>query len=137
MQDYLAHAFTPEKQRAELEHPDRAAWVAEDENGTLVGYTFMLVGSTTEGVQGRKPAEVERIYADQPMHGTGLGKRLMETCVEHATRSGCDVLWLAVWEQNPRAIAFYERQGFTRVGAKTFQLGDDLQRDYVMSRPLA
>ena len=137
MQDYLVHAFTPQKQRAELEHPDRAAWVAEDESGTLVGYTFLLVGSTTEGVHGRKPAEVERIYADQSMHGTGLGKRLMETCVEHATERGCDVLWLAVWEHNPRAIAFYERQGFTRVGAKTFQLGDDLQRDYVMSRPLA
>lgn len=137
MQDYLAHAFTPEKQGAELADPNRAAWIAEDETGTLTGYVFMLVASGTDSVKAVKPAEVERIYADRSAHGTGLGKQLMETCVEHAKQNGCDVLWLAVWEENPRAIAFYERQGFTRVGAKTFQLGDDLQRDYVMSRPLA
>jgi ribosomal protein S18 acetylase RimI-like enzyme len=137
MQDYLVHAFTPEKQTSELEHPDRAVWLAMDDTGELVGYASLLVGSVIEGVQASKPAEVERIYADRSMHGSGLGSQLMEACVEHAMRSGCDVLWLAVWEHNPRAIAFYERRGFARVGAKTFRLGADLQRDYVMSRPLA
>ena len=48
-----------------------------------------------------------------------------------------DLIWLGVWEQNPRAIAFYTKWGFVEVGAQTFRLGSDLQRDLVMARELA
>lgn len=37
---------------------------------------------------------------------------------------------------NPRAIALYERRGFADLGDKEFRLGDDVQRDLVMARPV-
>ncbi len=49
---------------------------------------------------------------------------------------GGDVLWLGVWEHNQRAIAFYHRWGFAIVGTHTFQLGADLQTDFLMQRSL-
>jgi ribosomal protein S18 acetylase RimI-like enzyme len=60
----------------------------------------------------------------------------MSACVDQARAWGCDVLWLAVWERNPRAIAFYEKSGFDQVGRTTFKLGNDLQFDHVMAKPL-
>jgi RimJ/RimL family protein N-acetyltransferase len=45
------------------------------------------------------------------------------------------VVWLGVWERNPRAIAFYKKFGFLEVGVHVFPLGFDPQRDIVMSRP--
>lgn len=47
-----------------------------------------------------------------------------------------DVVWLGVWERNPRAIAFYRRSGFVEVGEHVFQLGSDPQRDVIMAKAL-
>jgi ribosomal protein S18 acetylase RimI-like enzyme len=41
-----------------------------------------------------------------------------------------------VWEKNPRAIAFYEKKGFRKVGRQTFLLGKDVQHDLVMALSL-
>jgi ribosomal protein S18 acetylase RimI-like enzyme len=61
----------------------------------------------------------------------------MDTCIAQARAWECDVIWLAVWEKNPRAIAFYEKKGFRKVGRQTFQLGSDIQHDHVMARNLS
>jgi diamine N-acetyltransferase len=136
MQLYLADAFSTEKQSAELSDPNRLVWILEDHSRSAVGYVVLLRGSPAEGVKGERPAEIERIYVDAMLHGAGAGATLMQTCVEQAKSWDCDVLWLAVWEKNPRAIAFYEKSGFQRVGVKTFLLGTDLQHDQVMARNL-
>ena len=40
--------------------------------------------------------------------------------------------WLGVWKQNTGAIRFYERHGYVIFGEHNFQLGDDIQQDYLM-----
>jgi ribosomal protein S18 acetylase RimI-like enzyme len=77
-----------------------------------------------------------RFYVDRPWFGRGVAPALMAACAAEARRRGGDVLWLGVWERNARAIAFYEKCGFRRVGIQPFQLGSDRQTDYVMARPL-
>ena len=67
-----------------------------------------------DGVAGAAPGEVQRIYFDQAWHGRGVGDTLMARCVDQARAWHCDVLWLGVWEENPRAIAFYRERGFER-----------------------
>jgi RimJ/RimL family protein N-acetyltransferase len=46
-------------------------------------------------------------------------------------------LQLTVYEKNARAIAFYNKVGFTPVGSTTFTVGDDVQTDIVMERFVA
>jgi ribosomal protein S18 acetylase RimI-like enzyme len=46
------------------------------------------------------------------------------------------VIWLAVWENNPRAMRFYEKNGFRVAGKTLFRLGGDIQHDFVMARNL-
>jgi len=46
----------------------------------------------------------------------------------------CDVVWLGVWEQNNRALAFYQKFGFKKTGDHIFCVGDDPQRDVILSR---
>ncbi|MEY3918157.1 MAG: Protease synthase and sporulation negative regulatory protein 1, partial [Bacteroidota bacterium] len=45
-------------------------------------------------------------------------------------------IWLGVWEHNPRAIRFYEKQGFVKFDQHIFQLGDDEQTDILMKLSL-
>jgi len=68
--------------------------------------------------------------------GKGIGQRLMAACFEYARNGAYDVMWLGVWEFNPRAQRFYEKNGFRIVGRHTFQLGSDPQTDLLMQKEL-
>jgi diamine N-acetyltransferase len=135
MRAYVSHAFSVESELAALRDANCAVWIV-DAMPSAMGYAMMYRGSTASGVVAKRPAELQRIYVDSGLHGLGVGDALMRTCVEHARGWHSDVIWLGVWERNPRAIAFYQKAGFRVVGRQSFQLGTDLQQDFVMARPL-
>ena len=137
MAAYLAQAFGEEIQRAELASPAVTALLAERE-GALAGYALLREGGDSAGhVLGDRPVELQRLYVDSATKGQGLAQALMARVEEEALRRGGDVLWLGVWERNPRAIAFYRKCGFADVGTHEFLLGKDRQTDRVMRKPLA
>jgi ribosomal protein S18 acetylase RimI-like enzyme len=65
-----------------------------------------------------------------------VGKALMAKCMEIASESEKDLVWLGVWEQNVRAIRFYSHWGFRKFSEHVFMLGDDRQTDWLMCKPL-
>lgn len=136
MAAYLAAAFSPAKQAAEIAEPGALFLIAEID-GNEVGYTRLHEGPAPECITGRRPIEIARFYARKEWIGGGVGGALMRAILAEAERRGCDVIWLDVWEHNPRAIAFYRKWGFEIAGEQSFQLGDDLQRDWLMQRPAA
>lgn len=136
MAAYLAEAFTPGKQEAELANPLRTCLLAEMD-GAVVGYACVMDGAGHADVEAAHPVELERFYVDHAWHGRGIAAPLMEAVIRVAESCDGDALWLGVWERNPKAIRFYAKWGFLRVGGQTFRLGADLQTDDVLRRPLA
>ncbi len=134
---FLETTYSAALQFAELQDPNRVAWIAEaGVDRQPVGYAMARRNSLSQDVDAQNPAELQRIYSDRSWHGRGVGKALLDACIEQAREWGCDVLWLGVWERNPRGIAFYEKSGFRRVGAHRFLVGTDWQCDHVMALPL-
>lgn len=133
---HCARAFSPDVQRRELANPEGATWVTEDSDGTLVAYAQVRCGSAPPGVDAERPLELLRFYVDERWQGRGVAADLMATVLAHGREIGADVLWLGVWERNPRAKRFYDKQGFVTCGAQVFLLGTDPQRDLVMARRL-
>jgi ribosomal protein S18 acetylase RimI-like enzyme len=72
--------------------------------------------------------ELQRLYADNHVHGTGVARALMQFTLDRA-QADYKHIWLGVWESNFRARRFYDRFGFARVGSHDFMLGDDRQTD--------
>ena len=144
MARYLAAAFTPERQAAEIDDPARTVLLAEhrapsgdaDDAAELVGYVHLVAGPAPEAVRGPGPLELKRLYVARAWHGRGVAQTLMDAAIDAARARGAETLWLGVWERNPRAAAFYRKYGFTRVGEHTFVLGADAQTDWVLARPL-
>jgi len=135
MAAYVEKSFTAERMRTELADPANQFLLAEAEGAAEpVGYAKLRVGKTDPSVQGPRPIEIERIYAEQAAVGTGVGAALMAACLTRAVEGGYRTVWLGVWELNPRAIAFYERWGFRVVGTHPFVLGEEHQTDLVMER---
>ncbi len=135
MAAYLAASFSPEKQAVELADPSSVFLIAEVE-GAAVGYARLKEGRPPADITGLQPIEIVRIYARKGWIGRGVGGTLMNACLAEAEKRGCDTIWLDVWERNPRAIAIYRNWGFIEVGTQTFQLGNDLQHDLLMQRPV-
>ena len=136
MASYLAGAFSPESQAREVADSSGLFLLAEVE-GALAGYARLRRGDAPAGVVGERPLELVRFYADAPWIGRGIGSRLMEASLAVAREWDRDVAWLDVFSENPVAIAFYERWGFSVVGRQSFLLGEDVQDDLVMARALA
>lgn len=132
---YMASAYSPELQAAELADAGVTFLIASS-GSQPVGYVKLVEGTSAAGVTARNPIQVERFYADVPWIGRGVGGFMMEAVIARAAAGGRDAIWLAVWEHNVRAIAFYERWGFVVVGRQDFLLGSDLQNDLVMVRSL-
>jgi ribosomal protein S18 acetylase RimI-like enzyme len=105
-------------------------------NEELVAYGQLRWGHGPPCVRGVRPVEIQRFYVDSQRHGKGLAQAFMAALLERARAAGADVVWLGVWERNPRAIAFYAKAGFTEAGEQVFTLGNDPQRDLVLTRQL-
>ncbi|MNF16430.1 Protease synthase and sporulation negative regulatory protein PAI 1 [compost metagenome] len=45
-------------------------------------------------------------------------------------------IWLGVWEENKRALRFYEKNGFTVFDKHIFRLGNDEQTDLMMKKTI-
>lgn len=84
----------------------------------------------------KRSIELERIYVKENLHGTGLGYKLIQHATEFAGSEGYNVLWLGVWNQNKKAIKFYQKCGFEIFGEHKFILGTEEQIDYLMKKEL-
>ena len=136
MLKYLAAAFGERQQTSELADKTNLIWIAEDDESHPVGYAYVKLRSEPKSLKVGQAAELVRIYADQSWYGRGVGAELLRTCIDASMKSGAEVLWLGVWKENPRGIAFYQKNGFRIVGEQTFQLGHDAQHDWIMVRHL-
>lgn len=122
-------------QSRELADPGTAILVSEHE-GRLIGFAQLRWDPPPACVRAERPAELQRLYVRRDWHGEKVAQGLMAAALDLAAAGGADQIWLGVWENNPRAIAFYRKWGFLEVGEHTFPLGTDLQRDLVMTRPI-
>ncbi|MEH3089572.1 MAG: GNAT family N-acetyltransferase [Microbacterium arborescens] len=94
-------------------HPDMIVRVAVAD-GELVGFAWAgptppsapgAVGSAT-GDERARERQLYAIYVSAAHHGTGVGQSLLDATLGAAPAE----LWVA--KENPRAIAFYVRNGF-------------------------
>ncbi len=80
--------------------------------------------------------ELEKIYVLTAYLGKGYGKILMDHAITIARENFVHTLWLGVWENNHRALAFYQKQGFSVFGEHHFTVGRQTDRDLLMAKVL-
>lgn len=137
---HLANTLSEENFRAYLADPDVTVLVI-DADGGLRGYSLLVFRPAQDldvaAVLSCLPsAELSKCYVHPDHHGLGAAAELMHASVASAAAAGAAGIWLGVNSQNARAIRFYEKSGFRKVGTKSFRLGNTVEHDFVMERPL-
>jgi ribosomal protein S18 acetylase RimI-like enzyme len=129
---YLADNFNAEKINSELTDNRILILLAVKENH-IVGYAKLLFQSDLKtGFE--NPLEIARLYTRVDLIGAGIGKFLIDEICKYAAQNDFDAVCLGVWQKNPNAIRFYEREGFVISGTTSFLFGTDLQEDFVMHK---
>ncbi|HET8879192.1 MAG TPA: GNAT family N-acetyltransferase [Arthrobacter sp.] len=138
---HLANTLSENNFRAYLADPDVTVLVL-DVGGDLRGYSLLVDRPAQDPEVAAAlcitpSTELSKCYVHPDHHGLGAAAELMRASIEAAAAAGARGLWLGVNNQNARALRFYEKSGFRKVGTKSFRLGNTVEHDFVLERPVA
>lgn len=111
-------------------------YLLADLDGKAVGYAKLRENNQPFHDKKTKAVELERIYVLEEHKGHHIGSDLMQQCLNFAKIRHYKVIWLGVWEKNPIVLGFYQKWHFETFGSHDFQLGEDMQTDFLMKRDL-
>jgi ribosomal protein S18 acetylase RimI-like enzyme len=126
--------YSAEVVAAELADPTLTTWVAEAADGRLLGYAKVGPAKLPHADATKDSGELYQLYVRGDAQGTGLGRKLLDTALDHLEAQRPGPTWLGVWEGNVRAQAVYAARGFAQVGSYSFMVGDWEDRDLIFRR---
>lgn len=131
MSTYLNVAFSTEKILDELRNIYSEFYFAIS-GESIVGYLKINLENSQTEKKLDNSLEIERIYVLKSFHRKEVGQNLLNKAIEIAKDKSLRYVWLGVWEQNLKAIRFYEKNGFKAFDKHIFRLGNDEQIDLMM-----
>ena len=135
---YVLAEFTIKKMTEDLEKPEGIILVAENK-GHLIGYVRIILDSKTPHVlseKGLTAPEINTLYVLERFLGKGVGYKLLDAAETHLKSNGFSQVWLDSFSENERAIQFYERQDFKRIGISYFEETGVRYKNIVMLKEL-
>ncbi|WP_427173483.1 N-acetyltransferase family protein [Arthrobacter sp. 92] len=137
---HLANTLSEENFRAYVADPEVTVLVIDADAG-LRGYSMLVDRETRDpdvaaALTLLPSVELSKCYVHPEHHGLGAAAELIHATLGSAAATGAGGIWLGVNSQNAKAIRFYEKSGFRKVGTKSFKLGTTVEHDFVMERPL-
>jgi len=108
MQEYLKNSFSDDKLLGELKVESSRFFLAKYEN-RVVGYLKLNFGTAQTELKESNGLEIERIYVLREYLGQKVGQQLFELALSIANEMNMEYVWLGVWEENHRALKFYQK----------------------------
>lgn len=136
MSKYLDEAFSTEKLTTELNDSSTEFYFATLDN-KVIGYLKLNFGRSQTELQDPKAVEIQRIYVPKEFHGKKVGQLLYQKARKIAEQKNAGYVWLGVWEENQKAIRFYQKNGFVEFDKHIFKLGDEKHTDIMMKLQLS
>lgn len=109
-------------------HNGYETWVVRDSTNALVGY-FLVMLMVEE-------AHLLNITVRRDWQGQGVGRMLLDKVVAIAREKGMTSVLLEVRPSNARALAMYERYGFSQIGRRKgyYPAADNTREDAIVMR---
>ncbi|MEU2347588.1 GNAT family N-acetyltransferase [Modestobacter sp. NPDC049651] len=118
---YVAEGFASPEYAVQLAdvagRADRSTLlVARDDDGRVLGSTaLVLAGDFGEVTRSDDEAAFRMLVVDPTVQGRGVGRALVEECLERARAAGKRLMVLSTDPRMTTAHRLYERLGFTRL----------------------
>lgn len=132
LEQYVGEKFAPQRIQEELDNPAALFYIGFV-NDVPVAFTKLRSDRQPKGIDNKTALEIERIYVLKEYQGVKVGWEMMEYCKQYALEQKFEMIWLQVWQQNQRAIQFYQKAGFVVFETTLFSYTDSrVQDDFLM-----
>ena len=131
MDKYLTENLSIKKLSEELNNENSHFFFIKDGERNI-GYLKLNMGPSQTELKDKTAIEIERIYVIKEYQGKKVGQQLYDKAIQEAKEKKAQYVWLGVWEENHKAIHFYNKNGFEVFDKHVFVLGDEKQTDLMM-----
>ena len=102
------HDYDTEHMFEAYQNKKEVYFVAEIDGEIVGGSGIKHLSNTQENI-----AELQKLYLLKESRGLGIGKKLVEMCLEFAKESGFDSVYLETFPNMKSAQGLYKKYGFT------------------------
>lgn len=88
--------------------------IGQQQKGMLIAMAFVLKSGQQRGIFPKEWASMRMVGVDPAYSGQGIGRRLLQTCLEHTRQTGEEILALHTGAFMKAACHLYESMGFRR-----------------------
>jgi diamine N-acetyltransferase len=86
------------------------------------GYAKIIFNIPHANMQIKNVTLLERFYLLKAFYNLKLGYELLKFNIELSKKNKQEGMWLFVWKENQRAVAFYKKNGFVIIGSYDFKI---------------
>ncbi|MEJ5103035.1 GNAT family N-acetyltransferase [Chryseobacterium sp. MYb328] len=122
--DYFERTFSVSKIRNSIQNPNNKFWIAFW-NELPIGYAKLKAHSPIDFISSTAASQLQKIYVLKEFLDKKAGKALMDELMTSFENSDQKYIWLSVLNSNERALQFYDKNGFTKVGKHQFSIGKE------------
>ena len=133
---FLSESYAEPAIAAELANPDRLYRLAERDGALLAYCKLGLSCSFPEFARGSNVLELKQLYALAQATGMGVGGALMDWAMSEFAAREADEVQISVFSGNVDAQRFYQRYGFEKVADVTFQVGAQIDAEFLFAKLL-
>ena len=132
--NFMEEHFSKEKIEEKIKENPDGLWVS-NYNGNPIGIAEIIFNSECP-IRKIATPELGKLYVLERFHGAGVGSSLLQKVEETIRLKGYAALNLEVWENNPKAIKFYEKHGYRSLGKADFPMETNTYINLVMNKVL-
>ena len=122
--DYYNSTFSVQKIEDGIKKPNNIFWIAFI-NRLPVGYAKLKLYSNSEFIESKDVCQLQKIYVLKDFLSMKIGFELQDHLLKKAKELNFKKVWLSVLNSNERAINFYKKNGFEKIGNHDFQIGKE------------
>lgn len=93
-------------------------------NNKIAGYSKIIFNKANKNIPAQNITNLSRLYLLEEFYNLGLGKILFDFNLQLCKKNNQIGIWLAVWVENQKAIKFYNKVGFNKVGDYNFKISE-------------
>ena len=122
--NYYNSTFSVEKIENGIAKSNNVFWIAFA-NRLPVGYAKLKLNSKSEFIDSTNICQLQKIQVLKDFLSVKIGWELQNLLLKKAQELKFKEIWLSVLNSNERAINFYKKNGFEKIGNHDFQIGKE------------
>lgn len=120
---YVSSKYNLKAVKEELSNPENIFHLIYY-NTQPVGFSKFILNTSHPLIEKSNVTKLERLYVLKEFYGLKLGLTLLQHIITISKEAGQSGIWLYVWIENTRAVAFYKKNGFEVIGHYDFKISE-------------